>query len=162
MQVLTTAPASLPLHTSSHLSAHLSSQVRRAGLVPRGAIIVLAERDRGVVRHGEAAARGRGVGRGAGRGRGRGGGSIQAELAMMMQAMAEMPGGEMDAAMLGALDGMLGGGAMGGAMVGAEGMAVEGLLEDASYEALMQLEETLGGAVSSGLKPADLASLHLI
>jgi hypothetical protein len=39
---------------------------------------------------------------------------------------------------------------------------VEGLLEDASYEALMQLEETLGGAVSSGLKPADLASLHLI
>jgi hypothetical protein len=157
MQVLTTASAS-----SSHLSSHLSSQVRRAGLVPRGAIIVLAERDRGVVRHGEAAARGRGVGRGAGRGRGRGGGSIQAELAMMMQAMAEMPGGEMDAAMLGALDGMLGGGAMGGAMVGAEGMAVEGLLEDASYEALMQLEETLGGAVSSGLKPADLASLHLI
>ena len=81
---------------------------------------------------------------------------------MMMQAMAEMPGGEMDAAMLGALDGMLGGGAMGGAMLGAEEMAVEGLLEDASYEALMQLEETLGGAVSSGLKPADLASLHLI
>ena len=154
MQVLTTASVSPPLHTSS--------QVRRAGLVPRGAIIVLAERDRGVVRHGAAAARGRGVGRGVGRGRGRSGGSIQAELAMMMQAMAEMPGGEMDGAMLGALDGMLEGGAMGGAMLGAEEMAVEGLLEDASYEALMQLEETFGGAVSSGLKPADLASLHLI
>ena len=138
MQVLTTAPNSL---------ASSSSQVRRAGLVPRGAIIVLAERDRGVVRHGEAAARGRG----GGRGRGRAGGSMQAELAMMMQAMAEMPGGV--GAMLGAMGG--------GAMVGAEEMAVEGLLEDASYEALMQLEETLGGAVSTGLQPADLARLHL-
>ena len=109
MQVLTTAPNSL---------ASSSSQVRRAGLVPRGAIIVLAERDRGVVRHGEAAARGRG----GGRGRGRAGGSMQAELAMMMQAMAEMPGGV--GAMLGAMGG--------GAMVGAEEMAVEGLLEDAT------------------------------
>jgi len=54
----------------------------------------------------------------------------------MMQAMAEMPNGVAPNPLL-------------------------GLPEDASYEALSQLEEALGGAVASGLPAAQLANLSV-
>ena len=113
--------------------ADLATTVREAGLVPRGSLLVLAERDRGVVRHAPA------------RGRGAGGGSMQAEMASMLQAMAEMPNGAIEP------PGPLNGNAA----------LLAGLDEDANYEELTQLGEALGGEVARGLTPSALASLSL-
>lgn len=64
----------------------LQTSIREAALVPRGAMLVLPEQQRGVVIQGHVG------GRGGGRGRGRGA-SMATEMAAMMQAMADMPNG---------------------------------------------------------------------
>uniref|UniRef100_A0A7S2H0V5 RING-type domain-containing protein n=2 Tax=Haptolina brevifila TaxID=156173 RepID=A0A7S2H0V5_9EUKA len=123
----------VPFPRSEYATAEeLQTSVRRAGLVPRGAIVVLPEHLRGVVRQ----AQGRGVGS---RGRGRGM-SMQAEMAAMMQAMAEMPNG------------------MANPLANPFGGLVS---EDADYEELSQLDDALGGDVPRGLSLQQLASLSV-
>ena len=125
-----------------------TTTLRRARLVPRGALIVLPDRDRGVVRQASAELRrqARAHAQQAAAAMAPDDDGMQQAMQQMLQQMADMgPGGDM-AGLMGGMGG--GGGGMGG---GANG----------DYEALLQMEEAMGGAVAHGLSAGELSSLSV-
>jgi hypothetical protein len=113
----------------------LSTSLRRARLVPRGALLVLPEAARGVVRQASF-------------------GDWRAARANLAQAQAAM--GPEDDTMQQAMQRMLEQMAVGG-----DGLppAVGGGAPNMDYEALLQWEEQMGGAVAHGLTLTELAAL---
>ena len=148
----------------------LATTLRRARLVPRGSLLVLPESARGIVRQSSAAERRLAQARAAQAAAAMGpdDDGMQVAMQQMLQQMANLPNGAAGGGEGGAAD-ELGGGdgpsGAGGAPVGGAGTAagMAALLGGAppamNYEALLEMEETLGGAVAHGLSPLELATL---